>query len=589
MMFRHYRVVLALLLCVALLVGCTFVTAEELEVPMDEAVDAVQDDSPVVEADGQDGGDLDADLLNPGLELNALAVGESLESTDVAVDDGEITKAQESGAVFVANTDDPDYFTTFEKDGLEYCYYPYNNELKCVNFAFDNTMDLEEQIHNFPSKLIVPAEVEMTFSRGDPSHIELYTQIVPVISIGSGFGGSLKEGDQWYVKNLSEVILPDTITSMDTGAFMCNSIKSFTFPPLIKELPHSVLENCTELTSVSFGNKVSEFGGRAFYGCVSLKDITIPNTVTILKAQVFENCTSLKRIAFGEGLTQIGDECFQSCQGLKAVDIPSNVKSIGRNAFFACESLTVVNIPDGVESIGSYAFACSKDMKRVYIPDSVKTIGDRAFGYHGWCETPTHHKQEKLADFTIYGKKGSAAEAYAKKNGFGFIVCSKAPVFKPKLLNSVIMGKGESINSIMAENSPLAAKECTFKSSNNAVVKVNSRGKLTALKPGSATITAKARDYGTTAKLKVTVKKAPGKVTVTPTKKTLKVGKTLQLKVKVPSGTASYAMKYTSNKPKIARVSKSGKVKALKEGEAVITVKAFNGKTAKVKITVVKK
>ena len=588
-MFRSYKAVLALLLYVALLVGCTFATAEELEVPMDEAVDAVQDDSPVVEADGQDGGDLDADLLNPGLELNALAVGESLELTDVAVDDGEITKAQESGAVFVANTDDPDYFTTFEKDGLEYCYCPYNNELKCVNFAFDNTMDLEEQIHNFPSKLIVPAEVEMTFSRGDPSHIELYTQIVPVISIGSGFGGSLKEGDQWYVKNLSEVILPDTITSMDTGAFMCNSIKSFTFPPLIKKVPHSVLEYCTELTSVSFGDKVSEFGGRAFYGCVALKDITIPNTVTIIRAQVFQNCTSLKRIAFGKGLTQIGDECFMNCQSLKAVDIPSSVKSIGMEAFFACESLTVVNIPNGVESIGNWAFNCSKDMKRVYIPASVKTIGDEAFGYHVWLETPTYLKREKLDDFTIYGKKGSEAEAYAKKNGFQFVACSKAPTFAPKLLNSVVMGKGESINSIMAGDSPLVAKECTFESSNKAVVKVTSKGKLTALKPGSATITVKAKDYGTTAKLKVTVKKVPGKVTVTPTKKTLKVGKTLQLKVKIPSGTASYSVRYSSSKPKIASVSKSGKIKALKLGKTVITVKTFNGKTAKVNITVVAK
>lgn len=376
---------------------------------------------------------------------------------------------------------------------------------------------------------------------------------------------------------------------LDVHAFANNRIKSFTFPPLIKELPHSVLENCTELTSVSFGDKISEFSGRAFYGCVSLKDITFPNTVTILRAQVFENCTSLKRIVFGKGLTQIGDECFQSCQSLKAVDIPWGVKSIGMNAFFACESLTVVNIPNSVESIGNYAFACSKDMKRVYIPASVKTIGDRAFGYHGWCDPPTYHKQEKLADFTIYGKKGSAAEVYAKNNGFRFVPCGKAPTFAPKLLNPVIMGKGESISSIMAGDSPLAAKECTFESSNKAIVKVSSKGKLTALKPGSATIKAKAKDYGTTAKLKVTVKKAPGKVAVTPTKKTLKVGKTLQLKVKVPSGTASYAMKCTSNKPKIASVSKNGKVKALKEGEAVITVKAFNGKTAKVKITVVKK
>lgn len=116
-------------------------------------------------------------------------------------------------------------------------------------------------------------------------------------------------------------------------------------------------------------------------------------------------------------------------------------------------------------------------------------------------------------------------------------------------------------------------------------------GKITASKKktGTATITAKTSN-GKTAKVKVTVKKKPTKITITYPKKksvTLKKGKTLKLKTKVtPSKAASYKITYKSSKKKVASVSDKGVVKALKKGTATITVKTYNGKSAKVKVTV---
>ena len=68
----------------------------------------------------------------------------------------------------------------------------------------------------------------------------------------------------------------------------------------------------------------------------------------------------------------------------------------------------------------------------------------------------------------------------------------------------------------------------------------------------------------------------------------MKKGKTFQIKVKLPKKTASNKITYTSSKKKIASVSSKGKIKALKKGKAVITVKTFNGKKAKITITVKK-
>jgi uncharacterized protein YjdB len=58
------------------------------------------------------------------------------------------------------------------------------------------------------------------------------------------------------------------------------------------------------------------------------------------------------------------------------------------------------------------------------------------------------------------------------------------------------------------------------------------------------------------------------------------------VKVKFPAKTASYKITYTSSKKSVATVDATGKIKALKKGKAVITAKTFNGKKAKITITV---
>jgi uncharacterized protein YjdB len=125
----------------------------------------------------------------------------------------------------------------------------------------------------------------------------------------------------------------------------------------------------------------------------------------------------------------------------------------------------------------------------------------------------------------------------------------------------------------------------TWKSSDKAVAAVSKQGVITPKKPGTAVVTLTTHN-GKTAKATITVKKAPRKVTLNKSDTvSLAVGKKLKLKATLPEGTAS-ALTWTSSAPKVASVDQKGNVKALKKGTAVITVETFNGKTAKVTVTV---
>lgn len=116
---------------------------------------------------------------------------------------------------------------------------------------------------------------------------------------------------------------------------------------------------------------------------------------------------------------------------------------------------------------------------------------------------------------------------------------------------------------------------------NCKVIKVDDKGQVTALKPGSANITVKSSNNITTT-VKVTVKASATKLKVSgknvkKNKVTLKKGKKLKLTAKVTPSNSTDKVKWSTNKKKIAsiKVTKKGvTVTAKKKGKAKITAKA---------------
>lgn len=128
----------------------------------------------------------------------------------------------------------------------------------------------------------------------------------------------------------------------------------------------------------------------------------------------------------------------------------------------------------------------------------------------------------------------------------------------------------------------------TFKSSNTKVATVTSKGKITAKKAGTTTITVTSEN-GLKKSFKVQVmKKAVTKVKITASKKTVKVKKTVTLKAATfPSkASASNLVYWKSSKPSVATVSSTGKVKGIKKGKAKITAIAKDGSGKKATVTI---
>jgi uncharacterized protein (TIGR02145 family) len=133
-------------------------------------------------------------------------------------------------------------------------------------------------------------------------------------------------------------------------------------------------------------------------------------------------------------------------------------------------------------------------------------------------------------------------------------------------------------------------KAVTWSSSNTDVATVNATGRVSAVSAGAATITVTTQDGDKTATCEVAVIVIPVEsVTLNHTEFTMGRHGSLPLTATVlPNNATNKAVTWSSSEPSVATVAADGRVTAVAEGEAIITVTTQDGdKTATCTITVI--
>ena len=184
-------------------------------------------------------------------------------------------------------------------------------------------------------------------------------------------------------------------------------------------------------------------------------------------------------------------------------------------------------------------------------------------------------------------RKGKAAEA---------ATCTVYVTVAPESLyiRSTVwtVGVGETYDGLTAVlNPPEGETSCeasvAWSSGDTAVLAVDrDTGAITGVSAGRTRLTARAQN-GKTATCWITVGGAPESIELNKAALTLSLGgKSAQLRAKLSEGAVSAAIEFTSSNESVATVDARGVVSAVGAGEAVVTARTFNGKTAECAVTV---
>jgi putative transposon-encoded protein len=255
-----------------------------------------------------------------------------------------------------------------------------------------------------------------------PEHVDGYlvTAVAPVWEYQSRYNAatvvlpdsvtSIEDGAFMKNKELTEVIIGPNVTNIGKSAFIdCFVLRTVNIPDSVVNIGDDAFMNCYGLTNITIGNGVTNIRSRTFATPMrwlappgpSLSDVVIPDSVTNISESAFRSsgvvnvvigrgvtnigksafnsCDKLETISFGERVVQIGEEAFMGCSALKAIVIPDSVVSVQNWAFGKCAGVTNVTIGKGVLEIKGSAFRGCASLIKITIPDNVREIGTHAF------------------------------------------------------------------------------------------------------------------------------------------------------------------------------------------------------------------
>ena len=201
------------------------------------------------------------------------------------------------------------------------------------------------------------------------------------------------------------------------------------------------------------------------------------------------------------------------------------------------------------------------------------------------------------SDGLVKAKKEGTAVVTVKTDDGGFtaqtiisvIPCVKSKSVKLNKTSKTIRVGDEYTLKETVLPSDTTNKKVVWASSDNSVARVNSKGVVTGVSKGKATIVCTTKDTGKSAKCKVTVKNViPTKVTLSYPKLTLDPGKSTTLRATIsPANATIKTVNWKSSNKSVAKVTAKGEVIAVKAGKCVITCTTVSGKkTAKCTVTV---
>lgn len=191
---------------------------------------------------------------------------------------------------------------------------------------------------------------------------------------------TISEGTFYGCSSLEKLYIPESVSTIKDFAFhSCSSLNNFVVPEKVTMIPYTCFYGCSSLESIDVKGNISSLGTYAFAECPNLKELNLKGDYTIIPRGVFFNDSSLLTIDLPSSLLEIYEEAFFGCVALNDIYFPESLRAIYDSAFYNCSSLENINLSNNMTALSLSSFNGCKSLTSVIIPSSIEFIGAYAF------------------------------------------------------------------------------------------------------------------------------------------------------------------------------------------------------------------
>lgn len=192
--------------------------------------------------------------------------------------------------------------------------------------------------------------------------------------------------------------------------------------PVLK-LCNSLFENCKWITEVTLPNELTTIGNKVFRS-TTLTHIVFPNSIKEIGEEAF-SYSAVTEMVFPPSIKVLPKNVCYSCKKLKTVIIMGAVE-IGEYAFSFCDAITRLALPETLVTIKNAAFSCCHALDNIVLPASLQSVyGDFSCSLRGSIVVlnndlvwrPASKSNYLGSDITIYCNPGSTSQQHARDWG----------------------------------------------------------------------------------------------------------------------------------------------------------------------------
>ena len=183
-----------------------------------------------------------------------------------------------------------------------------------------------------------------------------------------------------YISTLEEVVVNRPMKSVQPAKNPWRgntSIKKVTFGGNCTAVFSNMFENCSSLTEINIPETVTSIAANAFAG-TGIASLDLHGGIATISSSAFQNCKSLTTVKINEGTTFIDALAFNGSP-VSSLSLPASLTTIGKQAFNNCALTGDIVLPGAVARINDLAFSGNKTMATIALPASLANLGEGVF------------------------------------------------------------------------------------------------------------------------------------------------------------------------------------------------------------------